>query len=61
MGKLIKDLNKILNIYIIIMILTIMIVKSYNPDAVYTYSNVSATIVTKGLSTEKIIALSFDD
>ena len=61
MGKLKKDLNIILDIYIVIMLLTVTLLHSYTPDAIYTYSDSAVAVFTKGSSKEKIIALSFDD
>lgn len=61
MGKTMKDLNKLLDITLVIMILIIIFIYSTNSDAIYTFSNTRTAIVSKGTTTKKIIALSFDD
>jgi len=61
MGKTMKDLNRLLDITIIAMLLMIISIYSENSKAVYTISNNLAAVVSKGSTSEKIIALSFDD
>lgn len=61
MGKTMKDLNKLLDITVVIMVLMIISIYSTNSEAIYTISNNRTGIISKGLTTEKIIALSFDD
>lgn len=61
MGKTMKDLNNLLDITLVIMILMIISIYSTNYEAIYTFSNDRIAIISKGTTTEKIIALSFDD
>ena len=61
MGKIIKDLNKLLNLTIVIIILMSLTIYDIYPEAIYTFSNNQTAIVSKGPKEEKILALSFDD
>lgn len=61
MAKTMKDLNKLLDITVVFMVLMIISIYSTNSEAIYTIANSRTSIVSKGITTEKIIALSFDD
>lgn len=61
MGKTMKDLNRLLDITVVIMVLMIISIYSTSSEAIYTFSNNRIAIISKGSTTEKIIALSFDD
>lgn len=61
MGKTMKDLNILLDITLVVMVLMIISIYSTESKAIYTFSNTHTAIVSKGSTTEKIIALSFDD
>ncbi len=61
MRNIIKDLNKLLDITIVIILLMSISIYSMYPQAIYTFSNNRTVIVSKGPKDEKILALSFDD
>lgn len=61
MREIRKDLNKLLNITIIIIVIMFVQLGNNNPMAIYTSTRTNPAIITSGSKDEKIIALSFDD
>ena len=61
MRKIFKDLNKLIDMTIIIIALMTISIYNIYPNAINTFSNNRTTIVSKGPKEEKILALSFDD
>lgn len=61
MIKIRKDLNKLLDISIIIIVLMIISIYTNDSIAVYTFSSTNNAVITSGSKENKIIAISFDD
>lgn len=61
MKKIMKDINKLLDSTIVIILLMCVTIYNLYPEAIYTFSNNRTAIVSRGPKDEKILALSFDD
>lgn len=61
MKKVLKDLNKLIDMTIITIVLMVISIYNIYPETIYTFANNRTAIVSKGPKEEKILALSFDD
>lgn len=61
MRKIMRDINKLFDITIVIIILMSIAIYNLYPESIYTFSDNRTAIVSKGPKGEKILALSFDD